>query len=225
MLKIKKITFVLLFAIPFLVSAQKTCKSKEETLEDLNSITKCSIDKPNKSGKKRNRQIRVRVSAPRKRFLKKRSKTNLNANGVTSKSSKLLASLKLKKNLTSAEIKKAEKFISVDEVPTFKKCSALKGDERLDCFNGEMMKHIEKYFSYPTEAVMKKLQGEVWVRFIIGKEGNISNIKTLGPKGGKILEEEALRVVSYLPILIPATKNGKPVSVKYGFPISFELGE
>ncbi len=226
MTQIKKVAVTLLLSIPFLISAQKTCNSKkEDVLEDLNSITKCSITKSEKSNKKRSGQIRVRVSAAKKRFLKKRSKNTLNGGGVKKRSAKLLASLKLKKNLTSAEIKKAEKFITVDEVPTFKKCSALKGNDRLDCFNQEMVKHIESYFSYPTEAVMKKLQGEVWVRFIIGKEGNISNIKTFGPKGGKILEEEALRVVSYLPILVPGTKDGKPVSVKYGFPINFELSE
>ncbi len=226
MIQIRKIAVTLLFLVPFLVSAQKTCNSKkEEVLEDLNSITKCSITKSEKSDKKRSGQIRVRVSAPKKRFLKKRSKNTLNGSGVEKRSAKLLASLKLKKNLTSAEIKKAEKFTSVDEVPTFKKCSALKGDDRLDCFNKEMVKHIETHFNYPTEAVMKKLKGEVWVRFIIGKEGNVTNIKTFGPKGGKILEEEALRVVSYLPILVPGSKNGKPVSVKYGFPINFELGE
>ncbi len=206
----KKIALLIFISFTFLVvNAQKTCNKKEESLEDLNSIAKCSLDKSNK---KKN-QLRVRVSAKR-RFLKK-----------SSINKKLIKSLKLKKNLSSAELRKAKKFVAVDQVPTFKKCSALEGDERLDCFNSEMVKHIEKHFNYPNKAIINKIEGEVWVRFVIGKDGYVTNIKTYtkGAKKHQILEDEALRVVSYLPILEPGIKNGKPVSVKYGFPINFEL--
>ena len=63
----------------------------------------------------------------------------------------------------------------------------------------------------------------MWVRFIIDKNGNVSNIKALGPENGSILEQEAIRVVSRLPRLIAGVKEGKKTSVKYGFPISFSL--
>lgn len=239
----KKVFLSLFLLLNLVIVAQdkKTCDSpQEDVIEELNSITKCTI-KPSKKNKSA-RQISVRVSAPKKRFLKKRSAlkretitgaNKLNASGVadTKKESELLSkSLKIKKNvasisntLSAEEVRAADKFSTVDQIPTFKKCKNTKGDNRLDCFNTEMIKHIEKHFNYPSEAVMKKIQGEVWVRFIIDSNGNVTNIKTLGPENGDLLNEEAKRVVSNLDTFIPGTKKGKSTSVKYGFPINFSL--
>lgn len=88
-----------------------------------------------------------------------------------------------------------------------------------------MVKHIQKHFRYPSQAVKESIQGEVWVRFIIDKNGQVKNIKTLGPTNGELLNNEAVRVVSQLPQFIPAIKQGGNTSVKYGFPIMFALDE
>ena len=226
--------------------AQTTCECKEEIFEDLNSITKCSIE-PTKTGSKKNtRQISVNISAPKTRYLKRRvverkmeatSIGELNTSGVlnTNHESSISSKLVAKKNIvvnkiallsntiSAEEVKLAVKFHDTSKIPAFTSCSKEKGDKRLGCFNTEMVKHIEKHFHYPQEAVINKLEGKVWVRFIIDKQGYVSNIKTLGPKGGEILNEEAVRVVSKLPRFIPGKKDGKQVSVKYGFPISFSL--
>lgn len=133
----------------------------------------------------------------------------------------------LKEKLSKEEIQKAERFSTVDAIPSFNACNSndLSELERLDCFNEEMIKHIQKHFRYPSEAVRNQIEGEVWVRFIIDKDGYVSNIKTLGPKNGELLNEEARRVVTKLPRFEPALKNGKSISVKYGFPINFSLEE
>lgn len=217
-------------------SQKETCDTEEKLVEDLNSITKCTVKQSTNKKDKNSRQISVRVSASKKRFLKRRKKNvaseanQLNSSGISTihNSSNLNKSLKIKTNVTALknslsreELRKAEKFATVDVIPTFPNC---KNDgDRLDCFNTEMIKHIQEYFVYPDEALLNKQEGEVWVRFIIDKNGNVTNIKTLGPKGGKILNDEAVRVVSNLPKFIPATKNGENVSVKYGFPINFSL--
>lgn len=220
--------------------AQKeTCKSEENLIEDLNSITKCTVKQSKKKDNKKTRQISVKVSASKKRFLKKRkrqvaSNTNeLNSAGVSeiSHNSNISKSLKIKTNiaaltnrLTREEVRSALKFSSVDNIPSFPNCESVNGsDDQLDCFNNQMIEHIQEYFVYPTEAILNKKEGEVWVRFIIDKEGSVSNIKTLVPKGGKVLKDEAIRVVSNLPKFKPATKDGEPISVKYGFPINFSL--
>jgi len=226
--------------------AQETCDTpKEETLEDLNSITKCSIHNDTSNNKK-SRQISVKVSASKKRYLKKRplekkslvsNINNLSASGLsdTNHASEISNSLSLEKSnttianlsnsLSAEEVKKANKFNAVDQIPFFAVCKDSKKKEQLNCFNTEMIKHIQKHFRYPSEAIISKTEGDVWVRFIIDKSGNVSNIKTLGPKGGKVLDQEAARVVSKLPKFIPGKLNGKKVSVKYGFPISFSLEE
>jgi len=238
----KSILLILLFVTS--VFSQKKCESPDETTLGLNeiSITKCTIKESKNKKNKKSRQITVRVSA-NKRYLKKRMSlkktnlskaTNIESIGIDeiSKQLELTKELSLKNNienlknkLSSEEIKKASKFSVVDELPLFKSC-ANKDDKKssqLDCFNEEMIKHISKHFRYPSEAVKKSIQGNVWVRFIIDKEGTIKNVKTLGPKNANILNLEARRVVMQLPKFLPAKKEGNIVAVKYGFPISFFL--
>jgi len=238
---------LLLVLFTTVVYSQKTCESSEESLEDLNSITKCTIN--SKKNDSKSRQISVRVSASKNRFLKKRklekksvatSASGLSTSGVseTNHSSEISNSLSLKKEesaisniatltntLSAEEVKKAQRFSTVDRIPLFDACKGSKGSKSLDCFNQEMINHIQKHFRYPHNAVVNKVEGDVWVRFIIDKDGVVSNIKTLGPKGADILDEEASRVVSKLPKFIPGKKDGNNVSVKYGFPISFSLEE
>lgn len=243
MRKIILIITLVCFYATNVVSQREVCETPEESL-DLNSITKCTIA-PKSKKNKGTRQISVKVSANR-RYLKKReiSKKKAVSNaaelsgagtavveGATSQT-ELNQSLTLKNNLeditsklSAEEVRKAEKFTTVDRIPLFSACKKAKKNERLDCFNIEMVKHIQKHFRYPSQAVKESIQGEVWVRFIIDKNGQVKNIKTLGPKNGELLNNEAIRVVSQLPQFIPAKKSGDQTSVKYGFPIMFALDE
>ncbi len=226
----KKLLYILILSFSTIGFAQKeTCETKSEVVEDLNSITKCTIKEVDKKNNKKSRQIAVRVSASNKRFLKRRNKevvsnANLSSSGVSSvsKATKFKTNLAaLTNRLSKEEVRSALKFNIVDKIPAFPNCN--KTDDQFNCFNTEMMKHIQEYFEYPDEALVNKIEGEVWVRFIIDKDGNVTNIKALGPKGGKLLKDEAIRVVSNLPKFTPATNNGEAISVKYGFPINFSL--
>lgn len=246
----KKLLLLLVF-ITNIIFSQKTCETKEETFEDLNSITKCTIDKSSDKNKKNSRQISVKVSASKKRYLKKRTiekkavlsnSDDLTTSGIsnTDHSNEIANTLSIRKEasainniasftntLSAEEVKKAQKFSTVDKIPLFTACKNTKGEKSFDCFNQEMVKHIQQHFRYPHDAVVNKIEGDVWVRFIIGKDGNVSNIKTLGQgqEGGEILDQEASRVVSKLPKFIPGIKDKKKASVKYGFPITFSLQE
>lgn len=234
----KKIIFLFMFALSYTFSygQDDTCETPNEVLEDLNSITKCAVKSSKKTKNKKSRQISVCVSVSKKRFFKKRkeltSKTaGLKASGVEKtgdfNNAKTLALRQSVANLTNtlsaAEVRKAQKFVSVDRLPAFKNCKGVKKDEESDCFNTEMIKHIERHFSYPSEALLNQTEGNVWVRFVIDANGVVTNIKTIGPENGELLELEAKRVASKLPKFIPATKNGKKVAVKYGLPINFSL--
>lgn len=245
----KKALLFIALSTCYISNAQKTCETPEESLIDLNSITKCSINSSAKSKDKKSRQISVKVSASKKRYLKKRvvnKKTavaNLNqlsTSGVTdtNHSSEISNTLSLKKenkpndiiahlsnSLSAEEIKKASKFNAVEKLPLFTACENVKDKESLDCFNTEMIKHIQKHFRYPETALINKTQGDVWVRFIIDTNGNVTNIKALGTENAEILDQEAIRVVSKLPKFTPAIKDRKKTSVKYGFPITFSLEE
>lgn len=238
----KKLLFItsLLIASSFSSISAQVCESPEDADVDLNSITKCAVAPLNKAKGKKSRQIRVKVSA-RRRMLKKKvlSTSDLSTSGIAASStkgalpvgkiSKELAANNsieaLKNKLSKEEVRKALKFMKVDNIPTFKTCENVGEGEESDCFNNAMMQHISKHFSYPIEAVRQNLEGDIWVRFIIGKNGYVKNIKTLGPDGAELLNEEAKRVVSLLPRFKPAKKDGQKVLVKYGFPINFSLQE
>ena len=266
--KMKKqfLTIVFFFSILNFYGQQETCLSPDESSLDMNSIsvTKCTIEPIKNSKKKKNRQIKVKISASR-RFLKKRKvlkvaqiikpvevleneiKSDVSAkptevievkkvaittseNITKDNSFNDISILKkginiLKEKLSKEEVMKASKLYYVDDIPSFKGCSSAKKRDRLDCFNAEMIKHINKYFVYPSEAIRDQIQGEVWVRFIIDKNGYVRNVKAIGPDNGEILNEEAKRVVFKLPNFKPAKNNGETVSVKYGFPINFSLEE
>lgn len=61
----------------------------------------------------------------------------------------------------------------------------------------------------------------VFVLFTITKTGEIVSVKARAPHS--ILEEEAIRVVNLIPLLIPAENNGEKVAVMYSLPIVFTV--
>ncbi|CAM1359032.1 Protein TonB [Tenacibaculum sediminilitoris] len=253
--------FLVVFLLSFFnfYAQQEVCETPDDSLMDVNSITKCTVEPVENSKKKKDRQIKVKISASKKRYLKKRiakkqmaqavsSVNTLSVNDVSASENVKLEEVqeikeieevkeieetsdyknslaRLTEKLSKEELSIAEKLYYVERVPSFDKCKKAKKNERLDCFNEEMVKHINKHFHYPGEAVRNQIQGEVWVRFIIDRDGYVTNIKTLGPDGGEILNEEAKRVVSKLPRFEPGKNDGKRVPVKYGFPINFSLEE
>jgi protein TonB len=76
--------------------------------------------------------------------------------------------------------------------------------------------------NYPTKAKAKNIQGKVYVNFVIGKEGEIRDVKVLN-NVHPLLDSEALRVVNKMPNWSPGLEDGTPVSVSYNLPINFKL--
>ena len=74
---------------------------------------------------------------------------------------------------------------------------------------------------YPEIAQEMGIQGRVYVNFIIGKDGVISNIRMRGPD--KNLEQEAGRIIGRLPQMTPGKQRGRPVRVPFSIPITFRL--
>ena len=88
------------------------------------------------------------------------------------------------------------------------------------------MKALSQYLlhnlRYPTEAQKSKVEGRVFVQFVISETGEIQQLRVL--KGiGSGCDEEAVRVVSQMPKWNPGKQNGTPVSVQYNLPIQFSL--
>lgn len=88
--------------------------------------------------------------------------------------------------------------------------------------DGNIMKFIANKIRYPMEAQKNKIQGKVFVSFIINQKGepvNFKVVKSVHP----LLDQEALRVLQLMPNWQPGTQRGKPVNVSFTVPINFQL--
>ena len=107
----------------------------------------------------------------------------------------------------------------LSEVPVYPGCENIRNKTR--CLQENIQRHIVRNFKYPKEAKKNKIQGRVFVQFIVGTGGYVDIIKTRGPDD--LLEKEAQRIISLLPKFKPCILNGKPVRVPFSMPIIFRL--
>ena len=107
----------------------------------------------------------------------------------------------------------------LSEVPVYPGCENIRNKTK--CLQENIQRHIVRNFKYPKEAKKNKIQGRVFVQFIVGTGGYVDIIKTRGPDD--LLEKEAERIISLLPKFKPGILNGKPVRVPFSMPIIFRL--
>lgn len=88
---------------------------------------------------------------------------------------------------------------------------------------------VDKFFTYlhanikyPPNAVKDKIQGKVFIGFVVEKNGSLSDIKVIRGVSSDI-DSEAIRVISNSPKWRPGLQNGRPVRVQYAIPITFKL--
>ncbi|MBF1560963.1 energy transducer TonB [Segatella salivae] len=85
-----------------------------------------------------------------------------------------------------------------------------------------MLQYIMKNMKYPEQAMKEGIQGRVAVRFIVEKDGSISDVKPI-LSVHPLLNKEAVRVVKSMPKWSPGKQKGKPVRVQLIVPIMFKL--
>lgn len=117
----------------------------------------------------------------------------------------------LKEHKVIVEDKEPEKpFVSVEQMPQFPG-----GDS-------ELMRFIGSNLKYPTIAAENGIEGRVVIRFVVGKDGNVSDVqvvRSLDPS----CDKEAVRVVKTMPKWVPGKQNGRNVPVYYTLPVLFKL--
>lgn len=85
-----------------------------------------------------------------------------------------------------------------------------------------LLSYLCKTVKYPVESQTKGEQGKSTIKFIVNKDGSISDaqvIKSCTP----LLDAEALRVVKLMPKWTPGKNNGKAVRCSYTVPVTFRL--
>ena len=103
--------------------------------------------------------------------------------------------------------------------PVFPGCEKKKNKRK--CFEEKMARHISKNLQYPKIAIKERIQGRVYVFFIIDTDGSVTRIRARGRH--KILEMEAYRIITKLPKMTPGKIKGIPVRIPFSVPITFRF--
>ena len=86
----------------------------------------------------------------------------------------------------------------------------------------EIMRYIQENIKYPQSAKDNKIEGRVFVTFVVEKDGSITNAAVL--RGiDKECDAEALRVVSSMPKWNPGQQDGKNVRTQFTIPIIYKF--
>ena len=245
---IKILTFVLLI-VPFFSSHSqgKVCESKlQDSFSGLNTISKCAIEDFKKSNSKEYVQITTRNRYVRKRGVssevnvKARIKAVSSAINNSSNANTLKSRSELKRfsSVSKREVAKTTyisevkevvvvedfiRFDKVSEIPFFITCNGSTSSDNQECVKETFVNNILDNLIYPFDAASEGIEGTVWVRFIINKEGYVENVSAKGPLNAGLLEKEAKRLINLLPKFVPGKQNNDYVNVEYFLPIDFQL--
>ena len=83
-------------------------------------------------------------------------------------------------------------------------------------------KWVNSQIVYPQAAQAAGTEGRVVLKFKVGKDGSVQNVKVIKSVDPE-LDAEAVRVVSSSPAWTPGQQNGEPVAVSYTFPVIYKL--
>jgi len=104
-------------------------------------------------------------------------------------------------------------FATVSEKPTFKSKDA-----------NSFSKWVSSNLQYPQEAIDKNIEGTSIIKFLVNKDGKVSNVEVL-KSANELLDKEAVRVISESPEWSAGKQNGEAVPVSYIFPVVFRLAK
>jgi len=82
--------------------------------------------------------------------------------------------------------------------------------------------YLSKNIRYPKTARKVGIQGNVFVRFIVDKEGNLTNLEVV-KEIGVGCDEEAIRVLKKAPRRNPGSQGGRKVNVQMIIRMHFRL--
>ncbi|MCX6213085.1 energy transducer TonB [Spirosoma sp.] len=88
--------------------------------------------------------------------------------------------------------------------------------------NALIRDYLRQNLRYPEAAIKAKVQGRVFVSFLVTKDGTIRDVTILkGYSHG--INDEAIRLTQAMPTWIPGKQAGHAVNVTYNLVIPFEL--
>ncbi|MEM9022904.1 MAG: energy transducer TonB [Bacteroidota bacterium] len=114
-------------------------------------------------------------------------------------------------------------WTAVESMPHFCECrSMLSEKDKGSCTYKAIVNHLNKNVKYPRRAREARIEGTVYVTFVVNKSGNVEDASIL--RGvHPLLDKEALRVVSGFPCYVPGKQQNRSVNVSFNMPIKFKL--
>jgi len=126
-------------------------------------------------------------------------------------------------NIDESNSQKSIPFAIIDKVPTYPGCTG-DNESLKSCMSQKIGKFVGEEFNMKVskESGISGKQ-RIIVQFKIDKTGSVIGIRAKAEHTE--LENEAIRVVSNLPQMLPGEHGGKVVAVQYSLPIVFEVKE
>ena len=121
-----------------------------------------------------------------------------------------IATLQEHKVIVQEEVKEEKIFEIVEQPPSFP------GGE------AAMYEWLSKNINYPVIAQENNIQGRVTCQFVVGRNGEIEDVKVVRGVDAS-LDKEAVRVIRSMPKWIPGKQGGNAVKVRYNLPVQFKL--
>jgi len=116
-----------------------------------------------------------------------------------------------KENINAIEGEAVEEpYTVVEHMPVF-------GDTPM-----ALNEYIVSNLIYPLDAKKNGIQGTVYISFTVCKTGKVKDVK-VDKSVNKLLDEEAVRIISTMPDWQPGYNNNKSVDVKMVLPLKFSL--
>ena len=116
-----------------------------------------------------------------------------------------------------------EIFKVVEDQPAFPGCENVSDKaEKKKCAETKMLQFIYSNIKYPPIARENGVEGTVYVKFVVEKDGSISApeiVRDIGAGCG----DEALRVVKMMPKWEPGKQRGRAVRVQFNLPVKYKL--
>jgi protein TonB len=98
--------------------------------------------------------------------------------------------------------------------------------EEMPTFQGgglnEFRNWVQGRLVYPRMAIENNISGKVTLRFVIERDGTLTNIEEIASPD-KSLTEEAIRVLKQSPKWSPGKQRNQPVRIFYILPVEFQL--
>jgi len=112
---------------------------------------------------------------------------------------------------------------SVENMARPKECEELHGHkEQMDCFNRWIQGYLAEETIFPERSRRLGESEKIYVEFVIGVEGEVQEAKVIRGEN-EDFKAEALRVITQMPSLVPASQMGQAVPVRVRIPVNFKL--